>query len=81
MLELYLEPAGLFVMVCPKPFHRHATEVIRQLLHGSSAFETCVSHVPSWLRAGLPEAEVVVHEILLVQWCREARPGSDARGR
>ena len=79
MLELYLHPDGCFVMVCPKPFHRHTVDRIRAMLLASALFEATVAPVPPWLTAELPEAHVVVHELYVVQWRREARPGGETR--
>ncbi len=74
MLETYLHRDGLFVMVCPKPFHRHAVDQIRALLLESELFETVIAPVPEWLADGLPEAQIIVHEMFLVQWRDGARP-------
>ena len=69
-LGRYLAPHGLFLMVCPKPAHRHTVERIRELLLGSAELSVAVAAVPEWLRYGIEEAEpdVVEHELTLVQW-------------
>lgn len=40
MISRYLAPRGLFVMVCPKPFHRHNVDVIQSMLLNSPCFDT-----------------------------------------
>ena len=69
-LGRYLAPHGLFLMVCPKPAHRHTVERIRELLLGAAELSVAVAAVPEWLRYGIEEAEpdVVEHELTLVQW-------------
>ena len=69
-LGRYLAPRGLFLMVCPKPAHRHTVERIRELLLGAAELSVAVAAVPEWLRYGIEEAEpdVVEHELTLVQW-------------
>jgi len=74
MIERHLAPCGLFVMVCPRPFHRHTVDVIRSLLLRSAVFETHVTDVPLWLSAGIEEAQDIAHELYIVQW----RQGVDA---
>lgn len=68
VVRLYLAPMGLFLMVCPKPRHRHTVERIRELLLDSAELSTHVAAVPECLREGIDEAVVVEHELTLVQW-------------
>jgi predicted nicotinamide N-methyase len=49
MLLRYLARSGSFLMVCPKPSHRHTVETLRSLLLDSQEFECTVSDVPAWL--------------------------------
>lgn len=43
-------PESLFVMVCPRPEHRHSVEKLRELLTRADAeLECAVGPVPSWL--------------------------------
>lgn len=68
VVELYLAPRGLFVMVCPKTRHRHCVDRIRALLLEAPHLHASVGDVPEWLREGLEEAVVVHHELIVVQW-------------
>ena len=68
MIQLYLAPRGLFVMVCPKARHRHCVDQIRALLLDSAELSVSALNVPEWLTAGLEEAQVVEHEMILAQW-------------
>ena len=68
MIQLYLAPRGLFVMVCPKARHRHCVDQIRALLLDSAELSVSAHTVPEWLTAGLEEAQVVEHEMILAQW-------------
>ena len=70
IVRRYLAPHGLFLMVCPKPAHRHTVERIKALLLGAAELSVEVAAVPEWLRYGIEEAEpdVVEHELTLVQW-------------
>ena len=70
IVRRYLAPHGLFLMVCPKPLHRHTVERIKALLLGAADLSVEVAAVPEWLRYGIEEAEpdVVQHELTLVQW-------------
>lgn len=70
VIELYLAPHGLFVMVCPKAQHRHCVDRIRALLLETPLLHASVGDVPAWLRDGLEEAVVVHHELIVVQWRR-----------
>lgn len=70
VVELYLAPHGLFLMVCPKAQHRHCVDRIRALLLEAPLLHASVGDVPEWLRDGLEEAVVVHHELIVVQWRR-----------
>jgi hypothetical protein len=67
IISLYLAPDGVFVMIAPRPRHRHRIDVLRGLLLGSEAMSTVVVPVPCWLREGIEEAEDIEHELYLVQ--------------
>lgn len=71
-LLAYLPAHGLFLMTCPKSRHRFAVERIRSLLFDSVELEAHAAAVPPWLREGIEEAEVVEHELIVVQ--RRDRP-------
>ena len=97
MISRYLAPHGLFLMICPLPFHRHTVDTIRALLLDSPLFETHIVpvsaaaapptyvartrdfasrcsararglQVPPWLAQGIEEAQVIKHELYVVQW-------------
>jgi predicted nicotinamide N-methyase len=68
VLQLYLAPKGLFIMCCPKARHRHCVDRLRSMLVEATELSVSVSDVPDWMVAGLDEAVVVQHELLLAQW-------------
>lgn len=70
IISLYLAPDGVFVMVAPRPRHRHKIDVLRGLLLGSDTLRAEVVPVPDWLREGIEEAEDIEHELYLVQRSR-----------
>ena len=55
-------------MICPKPVHRHCVEQLKGLLLGEAQFAVRVVEAPAWLSADLEEAQIVEHELYLVQW-------------
>ena len=74
MLQLYLTHRGLFVMCCPKPRHRHCVGRLRSMLVHAPELSVSVCDVPHWMAAGVEEASVVQHELILAQWAH-AEPG------
>lgn len=82
MLLRYLGRDGDFVMVCPKPVHRHSVERLRSLLLESEHFECTVDDVPPPLvtaaravAAGASDMEpaefdVLAYELYHARWRR-----------
>lgn len=80
MLVRYLRRAGRFLMVCPRPCHRHTVERLRSMLVASEHFETTIVDVPAWLSAAArqtaadardmepAEFEVIEYEFYHVRW-------------
>ena len=72
LLQRYLAPNGLVLMVSPKPRHRHCVEQLRTMLLGSASrdglFAATVGEVPLWATHGLDEAADVQHELIVAQW-------------
>ena len=68
MIERYLGAEGAFIMICPKSRHRFQIDRLRSLLTESVDLEVAVGEAPPVLAAGLEEAEVVEHEIIIAQW-------------
>ena len=81
MIQLYLAPRGLFLMVCPKAHHRHCVERIGEMLRDAPEMDVRVCDVPEWLASGLDEANVVEHQLFVAQWAdgRRGADGSDLR--
>ena len=73
MVQLYLAPKGLFVMVCPKARHRHCIERLRAMLVDSAELDVQVCDAPEWTRQGLEEAQVIEHELIIAQWINGRR--------
>jgi hypothetical protein len=73
VISLYLAPDGLFLMIAPRPRHRHKIDVLRGLLLGSDTLRAEVVPVPGWLREGIEEAEDIEHELYIVQRRSEER--------
>ena len=67
MVRLHLAPRGLFLMVAPRPFHRHRVDELRGLLLASDTLQTAIAPVPEWLSAGIEEAADIKHELYVVQ--------------
>ena len=79
MIELYLAPKGLFLMVCPRPTHRHTVEKIRRMLLESASLSARVAEVPAGLLDGLgEEARLLEHELIVAQWADGKRPADVA---
>ena len=78
MLQLYLAPRGLFIMVCPKAVHRHCIDQLRALLVDSVELDVKVCDVPDWTREGLDEAQTIEHELIFAQWI-DGRRGANTR--
>lgn len=78
MIQLYLAPRGVFLMVCPKPRHRHTVEKIRRLLLESNELTAVATPVPEGLLDGLgEEAHLLEHELVVAQWTHGRRGGGD----
>ncbi len=73
VVRLYLEPDGLFVMICPKPRHRHMVDVLlARLKEEEAGLRVSSARTPPWLEAALDaqaadEARDVEHELHIVQ--------------
>ena len=88
VVELYLKPHGVLLMLCPKAEHRYAIDRFRAMISSSTDFETAIADVPPWLHEGLgevnetlaDEAAVVRHELIVAQWKGGRRP-SNSRSR
>uniref|UniRef100_A0A7S0L1X7 Calmodulin-lysine N-methyltransferase n=1 Tax=Coccolithus braarudii TaxID=221442 RepID=A0A7S0L1X7_9EUKA len=68
MLTLYLSPRGHFLMLAPRPRHRHKVDELRAMLLASDTMEVRILVVPAWLSVGIEEAEDIVHELYVVSW-------------
>lgn len=76
VIELYLKPHGVFLMLMPKSEHRYMIDRFRDMMCNSTNFDVAIADVPSWLHEGLgevnmrlaEEAAVVKHELLVAQW-------------
>lgn len=84
MLVRFLGRAGDFLMVCPKPAHRHTVDRLRSLLLESEHFDCTVDDVPTSLVAAArtvaasagdmepAEFDVVFYEMYHARWKRDA---------
>jgi len=76
MLDRYLSKRGLFLMVAPRPEHRHKVDELRAALLASDAMDVRVVVVPRWLSAAIEEAVDIIHELYVVTWRVSRSPRS-----